>query len=111
MRASSDASSMPSMPGIEMSRNTTSNGPAWMQRSAVDRVPARSTTSPTSGASSSRRRSSLEGRRDVVDGEHPHRATSATGTAGSRATTPGWNRGTRSTTFVPGAAAVSTTSP
>ena len=46
-----------------------------------------------------------DGRRDVVDGEHPPPGRAA------HATTPGWNRGTRSTTFVPAPTAVSMTRP
>ena len=41
------------------------------------------------------------GRADVVDGEHAHQP----------ATTPGWKRGSRSTTLVPASGAVSTISP
>ena len=43
----------------------------------------------------------VEGGADVVDGEHAHQP----------ATTPGWKRGSRSTTRVPACGAVSTISP
>ena len=51
----------------------------------------------------------VEGRADVVDGEHLHDARSAA--RPHCATTPAWKRGSRSTTRVPASGAVSTMSP
>src|SRR4051795_5192603 len=52
MRPSSPASSRPSMPGIEMSRNTASGATPWISRSAV-RASSAASTDATPGASRS----------------------------------------------------------
>ena len=93
---------MPSMPGIEMSSSTASNRVAWIWRSARDRVAGHRHLGHL-GRLQQQPAQLVQRRRDVVDREHPQ--------AGHDATTPGWNRGSRSSTRVPAPGAVSMTSP
>ena len=94
------------MPGIEMSSSTASNRSAWISRSAVIASPA-TATSATSGGLQQQRAQLVQRRGHVVDGQHPQPRCAR----GHDATTPGWKRGSRSSTRVPAPAAVSMTRP
>ena len=115
---STRASSMPSRPGIRMSRKTASTSVSRSTRSASVASPAVYTRPPAGRRAAgrpARPARAARRRRPAPAGRSATAACTLTvatlGATPHRSRTPGWNFGTRMLTFVPAPGAVSTTRP